>query len=87
MCRAYGAWGNLYITDPLLTEWANFCRASGAESGNRAALIFPVLAPAGDPGENCLAQALVNLPEQRFVFLRKWYREFHRKWIYTNTTR
>jgi hypothetical protein len=32
--------GNLYITDPLLAEWANFCRASGAESGNRAASIF-----------------------------------------------
>jgi hypothetical protein len=29
---------------------------------------------------------LVNLPEQRLVFFRKWYREFHRKWIYTNTT-
>jgi hypothetical protein len=38
------------------------------------------------PGENCHAQALVNLPEQTFVFLRKWYREFHRKWVYTNTT-
>jgi hypothetical protein len=49
MCRADGASGDLYITDPLLTEWANFCRASGAEAGNRAALIFPVLAPAGDP--------------------------------------
>src|SRR5579864_4982773 len=31
MCRAYGAWGSSYITDPLLAEWANFCRASGAD--------------------------------------------------------
>jgi hypothetical protein len=23
--------GNLCITDPVLTDWANFCRASGAE--------------------------------------------------------
>jgi hypothetical protein len=29
---------------------------------------------------------LQNLPEQRFVLLRKWYREFRRKWVYTNTT-
>jgi hypothetical protein len=28
---------------------------------------------------------IVNLPEQRFVFLRKWHRQFHRKWVYTNT--
>src|SRR5277367_1246406 len=28
----------------------------------------------------------VNLPEQRFVFLRKWHREFHRKWAYPNAT-
>jgi hypothetical protein len=26
------------------------------------------------------------VPEQRPVFLRKWYREFHRKWVFTNTT-
>jgi hypothetical protein len=29
---------------------------------------------------------VVNLPEQRFVFLRKWHRGFHRKWVCTNTT-
>ena len=33
-----------------------------------------------------LIASVVNLPEQRSVFLRKWYREFHRKWVYTNTT-
>ncbi len=32
MCRASGARGDLYITDPLLTEWANFCRTSGADA-------------------------------------------------------
>ena len=36
--------GNLWITDPLLAEWANFCRASGAERRNRAASIFAVFA-------------------------------------------
>ena len=28
--------GNLYITDPLLAEWANFCRASGATKATTA---------------------------------------------------
>src|ERR1700727_4075028 len=36
--------------------------------------------------ESCSGWRIVNLPEQRFVFLRKWYREFHRKRGYANTT-
>jgi hypothetical protein len=37
-------------------------------------------------GKNSLPYALVYLPEERSVFLREWYREFHRKWIYKTTT-
>ena len=53
MCRAYGTSGDLYITDPLLTEWANFCRASGAEPENRAASVFLVFAAEDHPSERC----------------------------------
>jgi hypothetical protein len=30
--------------------------------------------------------APVYLPEERSVLLRKWYREFYRKWVFTNAT-
>jgi hypothetical protein len=36
--------------------------------------------------EDSLAQAEVNLSKKRFAALRDWYRQFHRKWLYENTT-
>jgi hypothetical protein len=39
-----------------------------------------------DRGVRWAVSSIVNLPEQRCAFLRKWYGEFHRKWVYTNTT-
>jgi putative SOS response-associated peptidase YedK len=49
-----------------------------------------IAAPSANPTltiDRNLIASVVNLPEQRSVFLRKWYREFHRKWVCTNTTR
>ena len=33
MCRVYGAWV-FGVEYPALTDWANFCRASGATEGS-----------------------------------------------------
>ena len=38
--------GNLYITDPLLAEWANFFRTSGAKDRNCKAPVSSLACPA-----------------------------------------
>jgi hypothetical protein len=38
-----------------------------------------------DSGENRLPQAEIDLPKKGFAVLRKWYREFHKKWLYEHT--
>jgi hypothetical protein len=37
-------------------------------------------------GKHSPAQPRIHLTEKRFAASRKWYRRFHRKWLYENTT-